>query len=314
VTTFLIRRFGASLLVLAVVVTMSFLILRLVPGDPVQLMLGNLATPANVALVRHNLGLDSSLLHQYVSFVPRALRLDFGTSIVRRTPSRTLIVSHLAPSIYLIVYAGLIAVLISIPLGVYSAVKRNRPADHLIRLSSMVVFAMPSFWLGIMLLLFFGLKLGLLPVSGYGSGVLGVLASLTLPALTLGLHLAPPLTRTLRASLLEALDSEYVEALRSYGFSEVRVVVKHALRNSLIAFVTVLSISVGFLISGSVVVENVFQIPGLGSLLVQSVLSRDYPVIQGLVVVFGILVIAINLIADLAYAAIDPRVRLDGNS
>jgi peptide/nickel transport system permease protein len=200
--------------------------------------------------------------------------------------------------------------LISLPLGISSAVRKNRPVDHVIRLVSMIAFAMPSFWLGILLLLFFGLRLGWLPVSGYdGSSIGGVLTSLALPALTLGLHFAPPLTRTLRASLIASLESEYVEALRSRGFTEQRVVGKHALRNSLIPYVTVLSISVGFLVSGSVVVENVFQIPGLGSLLVQSVLSRDYPVIQALVLFFGVIVIDINLLADMVYFVIDPRIR-----
>jgi peptide/nickel transport system permease protein len=208
----------------------------------------------------------------------------------------------------------LVALVVAFPLGILSAVKRNRPSDHAVRLLTMVAFAMPTFWLGLMFILLFSLKLGVLPSAGYGEGLGGILRSLALPAITLGLYLAPLLLRTLRSSLIESLAMEYTEAARARGFSPARVVGKHALRNSLIPLVTVLSINVGFLISGTVVVENVFQIPGLGALLVQSVLTRDYPVIQGLVLIFGVAVIVINLLSDLTYAVIDPRVRLEGRA
>ena len=203
------------------------------------------------------------------------------------------------------------ALVIAVPLGIISATRRNRLGDHGIRLLTMVTFAMPTFWLALMLVQLLSLKLDLLPVSGYGEGLVGVLRSLTLPALALSLFLAPMLTRTLRASLIDALHADYVDAARARGFSQVRVVGKHAMRNSLIPLITVLSINVGFLLSFTVVVENVFQIPGLGSLLVQSVLTRDYPIIQSLVLVFGVMVILINLLADLAYSLVDPRITLE---
>jgi len=304
------KRLLYSIPTLIVVLVVSFLIIRLIPGNPVRLMLGINATPENVARVEDDLGLDRPIPTQLANFFADAFTLDFGDSIVKQTSVRAVIGDRIMPTVYLILTSVVVALALAVPLGLLSAAKQNRTADHVIRLLTMVTFAMPSFWLGLMLVLLISLKLGLLPVSGYGSGFDGVLRSLVLPSITLGLYLATMLIRTLRASLIEALQTEYVEAARARGFSGTRVVGKHALRNSLIPLITVLSINVGFLISGTVVVENVFQIPGLGSLLVQSVLTRDYPVIQALVLVFGVMVIAINLLADLAYSLIDPRIRM----
>lgn len=309
-TAYLGRRILFSIPVLLLVLLVSFLIIRLVPGDPVKLMLGINATPENVANLKKQLGLDASLGDQLVTFLKRAPSFDFGTSLVKRDEVRSVIGTRVLPSLYLIVGSVLVALILAFPLGIWSAVRRNRPADHVVRLLTMVAFAMPTFWLGLMLILLFSLKLDVLPSSGYGDGLVGVIRSLVLPSIALGLYLAPMLLRTLRSSLIEALATEYTEAARARGFSPIRVVTKHALRNSMIPLVTVLSINVGFLISGTVVVENVFQIPGLGGLLVQSVLTRDYPVIQGLILLFGVAVIVINLLSDMTYALIDPRVRL----
>lgn len=308
------RRILRSIPVLLLVLLVSFLLIRLIPGDPVKLMLGINATPENIANLEKKLGLGSSLGQQLVTFLERAPSLDFGTSIVKRDDVRSVVSSRILPSVYLIVLSVLVALILAFPLGILSAVKRNRPPDHAVRLLTMVAFAMPTFWLGLMLILLFSLKLGVLPSSGYGEGFVGILRSLALPAISLGLYLAPMLLRTLRSSLIESLAMEYTEAARARGFSPARVVGKHALRNSLIPLITVLSINVGFLISGTVVVENVFQIPGLGALLVQSVLTRDYPVIQGLILIFGVAVIVINLLADLTYALVDPRVRLEARA
>jgi peptide/nickel transport system permease protein len=304
------KRLLQSVPVLAGVLVVSFLVVRLIPGDPVLLMLGINATPEAIAIVEKDLGLDKPILEQLGSFFVDSFTLDFGASIIRDSPVRELVADRIGPSLYLIMASVFVALALAFPLGILSAVRRNRPADHAVRLLSMVTFAMPTFWLGLMLALLVGLKLDWLPVSGYGEGVVGVLRSLTLPAITLGLYLAPMLMRTLRTSLIEAIGTEYVEAAYARGLSPARVVGKHALRNSMIPLVTVLSINVGFLISGTVVVESVFQLPGLGALLVQSVLARDYPVIQALVFVFGVMVIVINLLSDLTYSTIDPRVRL----
>jgi peptide/nickel transport system permease protein len=211
---------------------------------------------------------------------------------------------------FLLGYGALIGLLLAIPFGIVSAKWRNRAPDHLIRLLSLVAFAMPSFWLALILVRFFSLRLGWLPVSGYGRGFVGHVESLTLPSLTIGLFLASMLIRTLRSSMIEILDTEYIEAARARGASEQSVLLRHGLRNALIEMLTILAVNLGFLIGGAVIVEQVFDIPGLGQLLVQSIFTRDFPMIQALALVFGVLVIAINLVSDLAYAAIDPRVRL----
>jgi peptide/nickel transport system permease protein len=309
---YLARRAIQSIPVLVVVIVLSFLIIHLAPGDPVTLMLGVHATPEAVATAKANLGLDKSLGEQLVAYFADALTGDFGRSIIKDAPVREIVSSRIMPSIYLLLYGVAVALLITVPLAILSSVRQNRLADQLVRLLSMVVFAMPSFWLGLMLILLFGLELNLLPASGYEDTPVGLARTLALPAITVALFLAPMLIRTLRASLVESLHAEFIEAARARGLSSLRVVGKHAMRNSLIPLITVLSINVGFLISGTVIVENVFQIPGLGSLLVQSVLTRDFPVIQALVFIFGLIVIVMNLLADLAYAVVDPRVRLRG--
>jgi peptide/nickel transport system permease protein len=309
VIVFLARRIVHSIPVLVAVLVLSFLIIRLAPGDPVTIMLGIHATPGAVAEAKRNLGLDRSLGHQLAVYLAHSFEGNFGDSIVKQASVRSIVSSRIAPSLYLIVYAVMLALLLTFPLAVLSTVKRNRITDQLIRVLGMTVFAMPSFWLGLMLGLLFGLELHVLPVSGYDSDPIGLLRTLLLPALTLALFLAPMLIRTLRASLVEAVGTEYVEAARARGLSEVRVLGLHAMRNSLIPLITVLSINIGFLLSGTVVIENVFQVPGLGSLLVQSVLTRDYPVIQALVFVFGVMVIVTNLLADVAYWVADPRIR-----
>jgi peptide/nickel transport system permease protein len=213
-------------------------------------------------------------------------------------------------TIFLLLYSVVIAILVAIPLAVVSALRRNRAADHAIRLFSMVTFAMPSFLLGLLLILIFGLNLHLLPTSGYGEGFLGHLRGLSLPAITVGLYLAPILLRTLRVGIIETLGTEFVEAATARGLSRTRIVLKHVLRNSMVSTLTVLGLNIGFLLSGLVIIENVFALPGLGSELVSSIVTRDYPTIQALTLVFGVSVVAINLVTDLLYAALDPRVRL----
>ena len=306
---FLGRRLIHSVWVLAAIIIVSFLVIRLIPGDPVVQMLGLQATPENIAAVNEDLGLDLPMGQQITSFVEGAFRGDLGSSIIKRAPVSDIVFDRLLPSVYLLLYATVLALIISVPLGALSAIYRNRVPDQIARLTSMVTFAMPQFWLGLMLILLFAIRLDVLPSGGYGEGFGGVLLHLTLPALTIGLYLAPQLMRTLRSSLIEAIDSDYVEAARSRGFRESRVVGKLAMRNALVPLISVLSINIGFLISGTVIVEVVFQVPGLGALLVQSVLNRDYPVIQGLILVFGAMVILVNILADAAYAVVDPRVR-----
>ena len=309
-TGYVSRRIVASVPVLFGIVLAAFLLIRLAPGDPASVLLGTRATPETLAALRERLALDDGLFDQFLAYLGGIGSLEFGTSTVHRAPVSEILGSRILVSIALLGYAVIISLLIAIPLGLISALRRNRLIDHVVRLLTMVTFAMPAFWLGLMLVLVFSLWLGLVPTSGLGRDPLAVVPSLTLPALTIGLYLAPMLLRSLRTSAIETLGSEFIEAARARGLSESRVVFRHVLRNSLIAMITVLGVNVGFLLSGAVVVENVFAIPGVGSLLVSSIVARDFAVIQTLTLVFGASVIAVNLLTDLSYAWLDPRVRL----
>ena len=307
---FLGRRLLHTITVIVGITLASFVLIHLVPGDPIRIMLGGKATKEHVAEVSHTLKLDRPLPTQYLTFVGGAAHGDLGESIILQRPVSGVVSERIGPSLFLLAYATLIGIVLALPLGIISALKRNRPIDHGIRLLTLVAFAMPSFWLGLLLIRTFSLDLGLFPVSGYGTGFFGHVRSLTLPALTVGLFLTSMLVRSLRASLLDVFSEEYVEAARARGLPESRVVLKHSLRNALIATLTVLAVNLGWLIGGAVVIEKVFDIPGLGQLLVDSIFTRDFPILQGLTLVFGLLVIAINLLSDLAYCVIDPRVRL----
>jgi peptide/nickel transport system permease protein len=307
---FILQRLLHAVPVLVGISIVSFGLIHLVPGDPVRIMLGTRASSEAATQLRHQFALDQPLPAQYLHFVRGVFTLNFGDSVVLHQSVGSLIAGRIGASLLLIAYAALISIVIAVPLALIAARRRNRPVDHGIRVLTMVTFAMPTFWLGLLLVEAFSLRLRWLPSSGYETGFVGYLRSLTLPALTVGLYLAPLLLRQLRSSIIETLASEHVESARARGLSSRRVLTRHVLRNSLVATVTVLAVSVGFLLSGTVVVETVFAVPGLGSLLVSSVIARDFPVIQALTLVFGVAVIAINLAADALYAALDPRVRL----
>lgn len=258
------------------------------------------------------MGLDSSFLTQYWHFLAHAVQLNFGYSTLQRSAVGHLIWPRLGATLLLTAYATLVSVVIAVPLALASALRRNRPLDHGIRLTTMVTFAMPAFWLGLVLILLLAVKVSVFPASGYGSRFIGHLYSLTLPALTLGLGLAPLVLRTLRGSIVETLSSEFVEAARARGFGEVRILGRYVLRNSLVASITVVGVNVGYILSIVVVIENVFALPGIGQLLVTSVQNRDFPVVQAIALVLGAVVILVNLVTDLGYSLLDPRIRLSG--
>jgi peptide/nickel transport system permease protein len=304
------RRLLHSVVVLIGITLVSFLLIHFVPGDPVRIMVSGRASPERIAEINRELGLDRPLPEQYGDFVAGLFRGDLGTSIVLRRSVGDLVGQRLGATLFLLTYATVIAVVLTLPLGILSAVRRNRLTDHSIRVITLFAFAMPSFWLALLLVREFSLNRGLFPVSGYGEGFAGHLHSLFLPAVTIGLFLASMLIRSLRGSLIDVLGMEYVEAARARGLSETRVVLGHGVRNALLPTITVLAVNIGFLLSGAVVIERVFDIPGLGSLLVESIFKRDFTTIQGLTLVFGVIVIAINLLSDLAYAVLDRRVRL----
>jgi peptide/nickel transport system permease protein len=308
---YVLGRLLQALLTLLVISTLAFALTRLVPGDPARLILGpDHSTRANLALLHHELGLDGSLFSQYFHFLTGAAHLDFGESIHFHQPVSHALVPELWPSLWLVLYSCAISVLMVVPLALIAATHRNRVADHAIRFASTVGYAAPTFLIGLVLILVFSVNLGWLPVAGYGTGFMGHLRSLTLPALTIALSFAPFLLRTLRSGLLDTLGREFVEAARSRGLSARRVLMKHTMRNSILPTLTILGISVGALLSANVIVENVFSIPGLGTLLITSVNARDYPMIQALVVLFAAAVVISNLVTDLLYVVIDPRIRL----
>jgi peptide/nickel transport system permease protein len=308
--SYLIRRIALAVVVLFGLLVATFFIIHLVPGDPVQIVLGGRATPEAVAHVRHQLWLDRPLLTQFWLYMTHTLRGDFGNAFTLGSPVGEILSQRVGPSAALIGYGMLLSLVIGVPLAIIAALRPNGWVDNAIRVSTTVSFAMPGFWLGLMLALIFGLELHWFPVSGYDGGIGGILRTLTLPALALGLALSTVVVRTLRSSLLEVLQTEYVEAARSRGLSELRVVGKHALRNSFMNTLTILSVNIGFLIGGTVVLEQVFQIPGLGQLLLTAVEKRDYQLVQALALLAGSAVVLASLASDIVQAFLDPRVRL----
>jgi peptide/nickel transport system permease protein len=308
--SYLIRRIALAVVVLFGLLVATFFIIHLVPGDPVQIVLGGRATPEAVAHVRHQLWLDRPLLTQFWLYMTHTLRGDFGNAFTLGSPVSEILSQRVGPSAALIGYGMVLSLVIGVPLAIVAALRPNGWVDNAIRVSTAVSFAMPGFWLGLMLALIFGLELLWFPVSGYDGGFGGILRTLTLPALALGLALSTVVVRTLRSSLLEVLQTEYVEAARSRGLSELRVVGKHALRNSFMNTLTILSVNIGFLIGGTVVLEQVFQIPGLGQLLLTAVEKRDYQLVQALALLAGSAVVLASLAADIVQAFLDPRVRL----
>lgn len=309
---YLIRRVALAVVVLFGLLVATFFIIHLVPGDPVRIVLAGRATPSTIARVRHQLGLDRPLWTQFWLYVSHTMRGQFGTSFTLDSPVSQIVSQRVGASAALIGYGMLVSIVIGVPLAIAAALRPNRLLDNEIRVGTTLTFAMPSFWLGLMLALIFGLKLGWFPVAGYSNGFVGLVRTLTLPAFALGLALTAVVVRTLRSSLLEVMQSEYIEAARSRGLREVRVVGKHALRNSVMSTLTILSAWIGFLIGGTVVLEQAFQIPGLGSLLVEAVEKRDYQLVQALTLLAGAIVVFASLAADIIQALLDPRVRLAG--
>jgi peptide/nickel transport system permease protein len=298
-------------IVLGVTILVFFLI-HLVPGDPARSMLGNHATPQNVAQLHHEWGLDKPLPLQYWRFLGRMVHGDLGSSLFYSVPAGRLVWERLPPTLWLIGLGTILAVLISVPLAALAATKRDRVEDHVVRAVPLVGLGFPPFWLGIMLLLAFGLHLGrAFPVGGYGNGPFGHLQSMFLPALTVALGITPILVRSLRASLLEVFESDYVTTARSKGLPEGRVLVRHALRNAVISTVSVLGVNIGFLVGGTLVIEQVFALPGIGQLMINSIFARDFPVVQAVTLVFAIMVVLVYLLTDVVHALLDPRVRFD---
>jgi peptide/nickel transport system permease protein len=288
----------------------SFLLVHAIPGDPVRILLGTRATAAVIEATRAQYGLDQPLALQYVYFLKNLAAGEFGKSIIFKVGIPKLVVSRIVPTLFLLGYAILLSVVIAIGLAVLAALYRGRLADQLVRVYSTAGLGLPAFWLGIVLIILFSIQLGLFPVSGYGETPLDHLHHLFLPALTIALALSPVLIRNLRASLLAEMEADYVKAARSRGLSEAKIFRRHVFRNSLIPTITLLGVNVGWLIGGTVVVEQVFSVPGLGSLMVSSIFARDYLVVQVVTLAFALAVILTNFLVDIVTVALDPRIKL----
>lgn len=311
-SAFLIRRFASLLLVLLVVGVFVFLLLRLVPGDPAAVLAGESATAEQVAQIRERMGLDRSLAHQFVLWAGDLLRGNFGESYFFRMPVLQLIMQRLEPTLALGTFALIFAVPAGILLGVIAAFRRGSWLDRGLMAFAALAFSVPVFVLGYLLMYLFAVQLELLPVQGYSriaDGFGDFLQKLILPGITLATVYLALVARITRTSLLEVLGEDYIRTARSKGVSEAVVLLKHALRNASVPVLTVVGIGLGTLVGGAVVTESVFAIPGLGRLTVEAVLSRDFPVIQALILFFSLGYVLINLIIDVGYAFLDPRIR-----
>lgn len=327
------RRLAGAIPVLLGMSFLVFMLMHLAPGDPVTLLLGEDAEPQEIEEVRREWGLDQPIVVQYWQFLKQAVRGNFGESLRYGEPVTELVLERLPATIELAAASLFVAILISLPIGVYSAIKHNSLWDHSGMTIALIGVSLPNFWLGIMLIFFLGGQFNLLPVAGrlgYGFTVEPIthlilvdsllqgnfaafwnaLQHLLLPAITLGTSFAAIVTRISRSSVLEVIRQDYITTARAKGLSETRIIWKHTLRNALITIVTILGLQLGALLSGSVITETVFSWPGVGSLLIQSISTRDYKLAQGVIFFFAIVYFIINLMVDLLYTLVDPRIRL----
>ncbi|MFI0845919.1 ABC transporter permease [Mesorhizobium sp. IMUNJ 23232] len=288
----------------------TFILVRLIPGDPARVLLGTRATPDAIARIREQYGLDEPMVVQYGYFLRNLANGEMGRSILYKIDVLKLILTRIEPTLMLVLCSVVLSVLIAVPLAAIAARNQGRLADQAIRIASTFGIGFPPFWLGLMLIILFSVELAIFPVSGYGETLPDKLAHLVLPSLTIALSLSTVLTRSLRAAMVEGLKSDVATAARARGMPEGIVFWRHVLPNSLVPTVNLLAVNIGWLIGGTVVVETVFALPGMGQLLVRAIFSRDYMVVQGVAMVFACATVLINFLADIVTVALDPRVRL----
>jgi len=307
-----VRSFAAKRLLLLIptvlgVVTLVFLLRPLIPGDPIDYMLGENALAADRAALRAQYGLDKSIPEQYLLFLGNLIKGDLGRSIHARRPVLDMILERYPATLLLAAAAMVVAWLVALPAGLAAAVKKDTWIDNLSMFGALLGISLPNFWLGPLLILLFSIQLGWLPVSGLDGPL-----SLILPAVTLGTAMAAILTRMTRSSLLEVIREDYVTTARAKGLSERRVILKHAFKNAVIPILTLVGLQFGGLLAGSIITETIFSWPGLGSLMVTAIYSRDFPLLQGAVMTISLSYVLINLLTDLLYGLADPRIRLGG--
>ena len=313
-TAYLVRRVLAIVPVMAVVVTVVFLLIHLIPGDPVSVMLGPDATPTQIQATRQALGLDRPLYEQLIRFYGRVLRGDLGQSYFLDRPVTTALLERAEPTLVLMLAALLIAVAIGVPSGIVAAAHRGSIWDRGLMLGSLLGVCIPGFWLSLNFIYLFAVRLGWLPAAGYASLLIDPVAALrymVLPAVSLGFNQSALIARISRSCMLDVLQQDYIRTAQAKGLSERSVTYVHAFRNALVPVVTVIGVTTAVLIGGAVVTEIVFNIPGLGRLIISAILRRDYPVVQGVVLVTAAAYVLINLVVDVLYAFIDPRIHYD---
>lgn len=307
---FVVRRLLQTVPLLLGVLFLVFVLLHLTPGDPARTIAGPRASPAELERVRENLGLDQSLPRQYVDYVGSAITGDLGTSIQLDRPVTELIGDRLPVTLALLASGGTLALLIAVPLAQWAARHRDGLPDHAVRAFSLLALTMPAFWLGILLLILVALPTGWFPISGYGDTFTDHLRALVLPSLTLGIVLSPLLIRSVRSELIDVRESDYIAMARASGIRSWRLALRHELPNVILPSITLLSVEIGWLLFGVVVVENTFGLPGLGQAMSNAVVEKDFPVIQGITLVFALAVVLVYLAADILFAVIDPRIEL----
>jgi peptide/nickel transport system permease protein len=302
---FFLRRLVVVIPTVIGAVTLVFFFLHMIPGDPVEVMLGETAQQADKERLRQELGLNQPLYVQYGRFMAGVVEGDLGSSYFYRRPVVQVIAERVPATVELALAAFLVAGLIAIPLGIIAALREGTAVDNAAVLFSLVGVSLPNFWLGPLLIILFSIKLGWFPVSGKAG-----LASLVLPAITLGAAFAAILSRMTRASLLERLGEDYLMVARAKGLPKWKVILKHALRNALIPIITVMGLQIGALLSGAIITENVFSWPGIGTLLINAIEARDYPLVQGCILFISLSYVFVNLLTDLFYGWVDPRIRM----
>lgn len=310
--TVVLRRLLTLIPVLIAISFVSFLLLAIIPGDPAVVMLGADASPGALEDLRQRLGLDRPLLERFVWWLGNAARGDLGDSLYQNRPVVELVVARLPVTLMICLLATIISIVVGLTAGIIAAINRNNPVDHVLRVASLIGLSMPEFWLGLLLILTFSIHWQIFPITGYvplGEDLLRSLQFFVLPSLALGLTLAGFLTRLTRGSMLEVLSADYVRTAKSKGLKPRRVIVRHALGTALLPLVTIVGLNFGRLLGGAVVIETVFSLPGIGRLIVLGITQRDFPVVQAAVLYVAAIYTLINLLTDLSYMVLDPRIR-----
>jgi peptide/nickel transport system permease protein len=308
---YLIKRILQVIPVLIIVTIIIFFMIRLIPGDPASVILGDRATPEMVEILNREMGLDKPIPVQYGIFMRRLASFDLGDSIHYNIPVFELIGKRFKVTFVLTLFTVIFSVILSFPLGYIAGIKKDKGQDQVIRTAALVALSTPQFWIGLILMIIFSVNIKLFPVGGWGETWPEHIRSIILPAFTQALMTIALLTRNLRNGVVDILKMDYVDFARSKGIDERIVRKRHIIKNAMISYVTLISMRMAYMLGGSIIIETVFALPGIGALMIESIYSRDYAVIQAVVLIFAFLVITVNILTDLAYAYLDPRVTLD---